>query len=132
MSLELTPIVFAATMDVPVQSSDNAAGFDVTFEDKENGITLAPREIKTVGTGLKLSMDSGIWAKVEVRASWASRGLLALGTVINPDIHREVQVILHNLTDTFMHIPPGAKVVQLVFHKRINPLLATDVAMFCD
>lgn len=103
-------------LPLPSRETDSAAGFDVRCA--EEGVRLAPGEIRLVGTGLEMELPDGVECQVRPRSGLAFRHGITLpnapGT-IDPDYRGELRVILMNLGSEAVEIARGDRIAQLVF-----------------
>jgi dUTP pyrophosphatase len=76
-------------------------------------ITVSPRVIALVSTGIALEFPPGFGAVIEDRSGLAVQGVVTLGGVIDPGYRGQIKVILANLTDTGVELPAGSRVAQL-------------------
>ncbi len=99
---------------LPAYETAQAAGMDLRSAESAE---LAPGQILTVGTGLRIEIPEGYEGQVRPRSGLALKNGITMpnapGT-IDADYRGELRVILQNLgTETFK-IQPGDRIAQLV------------------
>lgn len=108
----------------PALASTGSVGFDVSFadidEDNEK-ITLKAKSVQTIKLDARLVMPPNIWARLEVRSSWAKKGVILMGGVIDSDYRDDLLAILYNATDEDIQVGLEEKLVQLIFHHTLKP-----------
>lgn len=109
-------------LPLPARATPHAAGYDV--RSAEPDFTLAPGEIRLVGTGLTMQLPEDVECQVRPRSGLAVRHGVTLpntpGT-IDPDYRGEVKVPLINLGRESVAIARGERVAQLVFARFETP-----------
>jgi dUTP pyrophosphatase len=103
-------------LPLPGRATPHAAGYDVRTA--EGPVTLAPGEIRLVGTGLVMELPEGIECQVRPRSGLALRHGLTLPNspaTIDPDYRGELRIILQNLGAAPVTLDRGERVAQLVF-----------------
>ena len=70
-----------------------------------------------VSTGLKMALPQGHYGQICSRSGLASKGLCALGGVVDSDYRGEVKVILNNFGKDDYHVLQGERIAQLVVIK---------------
>lgn len=110
---------------LPEYSTAHAAGMDLCAA-LEKPISLKPREIKLVPTGLALEIPVGYEGQVRPRSGLALKHGISIvnapGT-IDADYRGEVGVILVNLGTKAFTINPGDRIAQLV----ISPVVRAQI-----
>lgn len=103
-------------LPLPGRATEHAAGYDV--RSAEAAITLAPGEIRLVGTGLLMELPEGVECQVRPRSGLALKYGITLpnspGT-IDPDYRGELRVIMQNLGPEPVTLERGERIAQLVF-----------------
>lgn len=103
-------------LPLPERATPGSAGYDVRSAEGE--VTLAPGEVRAVGTGLVLELPPGMECQVRPRSGLAARHGLTVpnapGTV-DPDYRGELKVLLQNLGGEPVTLYRGDRVAQLVF-----------------
>ena len=82
---------------IPTRASKESAGLDLYSNidiDIEVGL------IKKVTTGICISLPENSYGSIRVKSSLASKGLLALGGVIDKDYMGEIVIIITSLIET--------------------------------
>jgi dUTP pyrophosphatase len=103
-------------LPLPERATPHAAGYDV--RSAEGPVTLAPGEIRLVGTGLIMELPEGVECQVRPRSGLALRHGLTLPNspaTIDPDYRGELRIILQNLGREPVTLSRGERVAQLVF-----------------
>jgi dUTP pyrophosphatase len=102
---------------MPKKANPNDAGFDLScIED----VHLLTGERKVVSTGVHFKLSPGWEIQVRPRSGNAAKlGLTIVNTpgTIDADYTGEVKVILLNTSNTYVNLPKGSKIAQLVFQK---------------
>jgi len=110
---------------LPEYSTAHAAGMDLCAA-LEKPISLKPREIKLVPTGLALEIPVGYEGQVRPRSGLALKHGISIvnapGT-IDADYRGEVGVILVNLGTKTFAVNPGDRIAQLV----ISPVVQAKI-----
>jgi dUTP pyrophosphatase len=111
-------------LPLPERATPHAAGYDLRCA--EGPVTLAPGEIRLVGTGLVMELPEGVECQVRPRSGLALRHGLTLPNspaTIDPDYRGELRVILQNLGREAVTLQRGERVAQLVFARFEAPEL---------
>lgn len=110
---------------IPAYATKHAAGMDLCAA-VEKQVSLKPREIKLVPTGLAVEIPKGYEGQVRPRSGLALKHGISIvnapGT-IDADYRGEVGVILINLGPKTFNINPGDRIAQLV----ISPVVQAKV-----
>lgn len=118
MSLEVrfTRLPTNPDLPLPERATPHAAGYDI--RSAEESVTLAPGEIRLVGTGLVMELPEGMECQVRPRSGLALKHGISLpnspGT-IDPDYRGELRVIMQNLGSQPVTLSRGERIAQLVF-----------------
>jgi dUTP pyrophosphatase len=103
-------------LPLPARATPHAAGYDVRCAEKS--VTIAPGEIRLVGTGLVMELPEGVECQVRPRSGLAlDKGITLPNSpgTIDPDYRGELRVILQNLGSEAVRIERGERIAQLVF-----------------
>jgi dUTP pyrophosphatase len=106
------------TVPLPSYGTDEAAGFDLAAA---HDITIAPRTIALVRTGLVIEVPSGHFLAILARSSTPlKRGLMVANGVgvIDPDYcgpHDEIKVPVMNFTTAPVTVRKGDRIAQGIF-----------------
>lgn len=124
MTLEVRFIRLASNPDLPLpeRATEHAAGYDV--RSAEGPVSLAPGEIRLVGTGLAMELPAGVECQVRPRSGLALRHGLTLPNspaTIDPDYRGELRIILQNLGSAAVTLERGERIAQLVFARFETP-----------
>ena len=127
MTLEVRFFRLPTNPDLPLpeRATPHAAGYDV--RSAEGPVTLAPGEIRLVGTGLAMELPQGVECQVRPRSGLALRHGLTLPNspaTIDPDYRGELRIILQNLGSEPVTLERGERVAQLVFARFESPRIA--------
>jgi dUTP pyrophosphatase len=111
-------------LPLPGRATEHAAGYDLRCA--EESVTLAPGEIRLVGTGLVMELPEGIECQVRPRSGLALEHGVTLpnspGT-IDPDYRGELRVIMQNLGSKSVTLWRGERIAQLVFARFETPVV---------
>jgi dUTP pyrophosphatase len=111
-------------LPLPGRATEHAAGYDL--RSAEESVTLAPGEIRLVGTGLVMELPEGIECQVRPRSGLALEHGVTLpnspGT-IDPDYRGELRVIMQNLGSKSVTLWRGERIAQLVFARFETPVV---------
>jgi len=103
------------TVSLPAYGTDEAAGFDLAAA---HDLTVAPRHIALVRTGVVIEVPSGHCLAIFARSSTPlKRGLLVANGVgiVDPDYsgpEDEVMIQVLNVTDAAVHVRRGDRLAQ--------------------
>jgi dUTP pyrophosphatase len=104
-----------ATVPLPTYATAESAGFDLSASAE---VTVAPRQIALVPTGLVIEVPSGYFLGIFARSSTPlKRGLMVANGVgvIDPDYagpHDEVRIQVLNISTSDVTIKPGDRLAQ--------------------
>jgi dUTP pyrophosphatase len=104
-----------STVSLPVYGTGESAGFDLAAA---HDLTIAPRQIALVRTGLVIEVPSGYFLGIFARSSTPlKRGLIVANGVgvIDPDYsgpNDEVMIQVLNITDHEIHLARGDRLAQ--------------------
>ncbi|MBI5806727.1 dUTP diphosphatase [candidate division TA06 bacterium] len=116
---------------LPEYSTAHAAGMDLCAA-LEKPISLKPRQIKLVPTGLALEIPGGYEGQVRPRSGLALKHGISIvnapGT-IDADYRGEVGVILINMGTKAFTVNPGDRIAQLVISPVVRAKLTESKAL---
>lgn len=112
---------------MPTRATLGSAGFDLY---SPVNCILLPNVPATVATGIAIYLPRKTMAKIESRSSFASRGVLVLGGVIDSDYEGEVGVMLLNLSRQPINILKNEPFAQIIVSPVIIPVGLTDLSGF--
>ena len=114
-SHEMKVDLISPEASVPVRSTPDAAGFDIsTVED----FTINPGEHRLVPTGLRLQLPRGTYGRLASRSGLAVKQGIEVGAgVVDPDFRGEVKVLLINRGHRTVSFQKGDRIAQLVVEK---------------
>lgn len=101
---------------VPEYATAGAAALDLRYCG-DKSITLAVSEIKSIPTGLAISVPDGCAAVVCARSGLASKRGISLANgigLIDPDYRGELCVVLKNHGSSLFTVHPGDRIAQLM------------------
>lgn len=101
---------------VPEYATAGAAALDLRYCG-DTGIMLAVGEIKSIPTGLAISVPDGCAAVVCARSGLASKRGISLANgigLIDPDYRGELCVVLKNHGSASFTVHPGDRIAQLM------------------
>lgn len=84
-------------------------------------VTIAPRSLSKVGTGIAVALPEGHSGIVWGKSSIESQGIKVMAGLVDAPYRGEVIVCLFNLTDTPFKIDKGQKIAQLVVLPTVYP-----------
>lgn len=102
---------------IPFRATDGAAGMDL-YACIDSEVTIAPREIRVIPTGIAIALESPRFgAFIFARSGLAVKHGIAPANcvgVIDSDYRGEVCVGLTNFTDESFSIAPNDRIAQMV------------------
>lgn len=102
---------------LPLKMTKGAAGLDLFVSEN---VTLFPRRVTKVRTGLAVSIPKGYHGELHIRSSWGKRGIRPANCtgIVDSDYRGEVIMYLNNdnSSDTFW-LKEGTRVAQLILVK---------------
>ncbi len=115
-NLELKVKRLTPTALIPTLGSEWAACYDL-YADIEADIIIWPNETKAIPTGLAFQPPHGFMLQILSRSGLASRGVYAIGGILDEDYRGEVKVLLTNNGPTECHIHPHDRVAQMALRR---------------
>lgn len=109
----------AAKINYPAHPGD--VGYDVfTPED----VRIGPLNREVIGLKMSIELPKGYFAIVQGKSGLAANnGLTTIGNIIDNSYRGEIHVILLNLSWTYVMIPAGSKIAQLLILPYSTPPL---------
>lgn len=111
---------------IPTRATTGSAGYDL-YADIKDDITISPRQIVKVPTGIAIALPSADFAAfVFARSGIAIKHGIAPANcvgVIDSDYRGELTVGLTNLSDTPYTITKGERIAQLIVMPVVCPTL---------
>ena len=100
---------------LPVYSSEEAAGMDLTAVNKKS-IVIKPGEMKFIPTGLAFEIPKGYEMQIRARSSMGKAGLIPASAVstIDSDFRGHLDVMERNISNNPITIEPGMRFCQMV------------------
>lgn len=112
----------ASAWPLPAYQSAGAAGADL-YADLSEPLTVEPRKVYAVPTGISIELPEGYEAQIRARSGLALKHGISLvngiGTV-DCDYRGEISVILTNVTDVPYTIEPGERIAQMVIARYVR------------
>lgn len=109
------------TSQVPVQSSNGAAGYDLFADlgDENQTRTINCLSRSAINTGIKVCIPTGYYGRIAPRSGLAfKQGIDVLAGVIDSDYRGEIKVILYNTDNTTpVTIKHGDRIAQIIFER---------------
>ena len=110
---------------IPRKATQGSAGYDVCADED---ITLVPKKLHLIKTGISLDMPQDIYARLHIRSGLARRGItLSTGTsIIDSDYAGELKAVVKCSSSDKVKIAKGERFAQLVFEKKTDVELETE------
>jgi len=107
---------------LPEYMSEGSSGMDLHARED---ITLLPRQIKLVPTGIKVGIPFGFELQIRPRSSLATQGISIVNSpgTIDADYRGEIKAILINLGEKPFFIKRGDRIAQAVLSPVIHAKL---------
>jgi dUTP pyrophosphatase len=109
----------------PAYQTEHAAGMDL-YAAVEGDVTIAPHEVASIPTGLRLEIPAGFEGQVRARSGLAARHAVGVpnapGT-IDADYRGEVRVLLVNWGHSPFVVKRGDRIAQLVIAPVVHAAL---------
>ena len=118
-NIEIEKMSFAKDMPLPSYSSDNCSGLDLCAAIKKNE-NIKSGQIKTIPTGIKISLKKNLEAQVRPRSGLAKDfGVTVLNSpgTIDSDYRGEIKIILINHGKKDFIVKKAMRIAQLVIAK---------------
>lgn len=110
----------------PRCSTDGAAGYDLYAAEQ---CSLEPGSTKVVPLGIQSSFSRDFVALIWDRSGMGYRGIHRFAGVVDSDYRGEWGVVLHNSTDTALHISPGDRIAQVLFQRVEHPQMVLSAEL---
>ena len=115
---------------LPTHAYDTDVGWDIYA--LEN-VTIKPRRVAQIHTGIAIQMPSNMYATIETRSSYGYNGIINHRGIIDPGYTGEIIVAMFNvgINETSkviaeIDIQEGDRIAQIIFHK-VNKINFTEV-----
>ena len=105
------------TAQTPTQGSEQAAGWDLYADLKDEMLLIAPHETVMIPTGIAMALPQGTFGAIFARSGLATKRGLAPANkvgVIDSDYRGEIMVALHNHSRCTQTLENGERIAQLV------------------
>lgn len=110
---------------LPKRATEESAGLDLSAL-LENPVTISPREIVKIPTGIAIELEKGFAGLVYPRSGLSTKHGISLANcvgVIDSDYRGEILVAVINHSDTPFTINSGERIAQLV----ITPVMLPEI-----
>ncbi len=110
---------------VPKRATEGSAGYDL-YACLENDVTIAPREIKIIPTGISVMAEKDTAVMIYARSGFSTKYGISLANgvgVVDSDYRGEVGVALINNGAEDFTVENGMRIAQMV----ITPILTPDL-----
>jgi dUTP pyrophosphatase len=108
---------------VPTKGSEGAAGWDLY---SLRGIKVWPMYTAKIRTGISIRMPPGCYGRIAERSSMSVNNKLhVLAGVVDTDFEGSLTVVVQNLSQDELYIPPKTRIAQLIFEKIFSPKTLT-------
>ncbi len=110
---------------LPKRATEESAGLDLSAL-LENPVTINPREIVKIPTGIAIELEKGFAGLVYPRSGLSTKHGISLANcvgVIDSDYRGEILVAVINHSDTPFTINSGERIAQLV----ITPVMLPEI-----
>lgn len=107
----------------PYHAHEHDAGYDIKTKDT---VILDPGDKRTVPTGVKISVPSGMECQIRPRSGLSTKGVIILNSpgTIDPGYIGEISVIMMNIGKEMIRLEKGERIAQMVFAPVVYPILA--------
>ena len=103
---------------LPKQGTTGSIGFDVYLP---SSITLPPKQITKIPTGLAASFPNTMYLRITDRSSLALQNLSIKGGVVDSDFRGNITILMQNNTEVPITFTQDQKVAQFIFEKAAVP-----------
>ena len=105
---------------LPKRQTPGAVGFDVhSIHDQ----VIPPQTIIPIHTGLAMDIPQPLYLRIASRSSFAAKGIVVTGGVIDNDYRGEIKVLLHNTTNQPFTINYKERIAQFIFEVCQTPCM---------
>lgn len=105
----------------PTCSYENAAGWDVKADIPGESLTLAPHTTQMIPTGIAVELPETHYIQIWGRSGLAVKQALDRHAgIVDSDYRGEINVILHNHSDSPCVIKKGDRIGQLVICQKVT------------
>ena len=102
---------------VPTKGTAGSAAYDITAS---MTVTIPAGEVALVPLNLRLSIPEDHFLLLQSRSGLATKGIFALGGVIDSDYRQEVKAIIKNSSKERFKVKKGQRIVQGIFLPRLD------------
>ena len=125
-NLELKVKRLTPTALIPTLGSEWAACYDL-YADIEADIIIWPNETKAIPTGLAFQPPHGFMLQILSRSGMASKGVFAVGGIVDNDYVGEAKVLQTNDGPTEYHVHPHDGMAQMALRRYYHAnIIETD------
>ncbi|KAG6514803.1 hypothetical protein ZIOFF_025176 [Zingiber officinale] len=97
-----------STVVLSQRKTEGAAGYDLVVN---QGYHIQPYGQAMLNTGISIK---GTYARIAPRSSYAMRGMIIGGGVVDPDYRGEIKILIYNYSDDDMDFAEGESIAQLI------------------
>jgi len=109
--MEFVEIICGDHGAIPIRGTNGSAGYDFIYNlDKDIVIKAGSQEL--INLGVKISLPENSVMMLETRSSFAVKGVIVIGGVIDSDYRGEIKVNLLNTSKEDFVITKGMKITQ--------------------
>lgn len=119
ITIQIKQLEHAAGIPIPSYATEHSAGLDVSAAIYTD-VIVKPKEIKTIPTGIAISIPIGYEAQIRSRSGYAAKyGIAVLNSpgTIDADYRGEIKVILINHGQYEFIITRGMRIAQMIVAK---------------
>ncbi len=110
MNIKLIRYNMSTDIYIPKRAYDIDTGADIAMIE---GGTIQPHETKVIPLGFGIELFPGYNANIQVRTSWAKKGLMVHQCAIDPGYIGELHLIMTNLSTEPIHWKAGERLAYL-------------------
>ena len=112
---------------IPMKVTPGSAGYDFW---PTCDITLKPKAISRVPTGMKVVIPMGYVGMIHSKSGLAMEGIVAVMGIIDEDYHGEIKLLLHNITEVAYKVLKENPVAQMVVYHTNYLQFTTPVSAY--
>ncbi|KAG6536468.1 hypothetical protein ZIOFF_001524 [Zingiber officinale] len=91
--------------------TEGVAGYDLAVNQSYH---IPPYGQAMLNTGISIKVPKGTYARIAPRSSYAMRGMIIGGGVLDPDYRGEIKIFVYNYSDDDMDFAKGEKIAQFI------------------
>lgn len=96
---------------IPVRGTNGSGGYDFIYNFDED-IVIKPGSNKLINLDIKMSLPENTVMFLKTRSSFATKGIMVLGGVIDSDYRGDIKTILLNTSNENFVVTKGMKITQ--------------------